>query len=562
MLRRVSLLALAVFVVGCGGAEAAPTTPTSSPLPPPPPTVAVVNVSPTTGSLVPGESQLLAAVARDAAGTAIAGATFTWSSSSVSVATVASDGRATALTPGTTTISATSGAVSATALLTVNEGGLIAVSGGTVTALNGQLRLEIPAGALTAPTAFVVRPVAAPTPNARLLAGTAVAITPAITFATPATVRLRYPTALAADVVETQLRIGRLTDTTWQTFAVVAPDRVNRTAAARVTGTGTLAVFAPPPSLRGYAQRRSFDIGAAVSVDALRADSTYRRVLAEEFNSVTLENAMKFGPIHPAATTYAFANADTIVGFAVANNMKVYGHVLLWHTQQPAWLTDGTPTRAFLLSSLKSHIETVVARYAGKTTSWDVANEMIADNGTGLRRSFWIEVAGADIIDSAFVWARRSDPNARLFLSDYSVETVNRKSDSLFALATRLKAAGVPIDGVGLQGHFALPTPSAAQLTANLARFAAAGLDIRYTEIDVRLADGTDNLAVQGSAYGTIIDACLAQPRCKSLTTWGFTDKYSWIQGTFSGFGRGLPFDQLFGPKPAYLTLRDALARP
>jgi endo-1,4-beta-xylanase len=74
--------------------------------------------------------------------------------------------------------------------------------------------------------------------------------------------------------------------------------------------------------------------------------------------------------------------------------------------------------------------------------------------------------------------------------------------------------------------------------------------------------DGTDNLAVQGSAYGTIIDACLAQPRCKSLTTWGFTDKYSWIPGTFSGFGRGLPFDQLFGPKPAYLMLRDALARP
>ena len=123
-------------------------------------------------------------------------------------------------------------------------------------------------------------------------------------------------------------------------------------------------------------------------------------------------------------------------------------------------------------------------------------------------------------------------------------------------------AAGVPIDGVGLQGHFAFPTPSAAQLTANLARFAAAGLDIRYTEIDVRLVDGTDNLAVQGTAYGTIIDACLAQPRCKALSTWGFTDKYSWIPGTFSGFGRALPFDQLFGPKPAYLMLRDALARP
>jgi len=160
------------------------------------------------------------------------------------------------------------------------------------------------------------------------------------------------------------------------------------------------------------------------------------------------------------------------------------------------------------------------------------------------------------------VWARRTDPNARLFLNDYSVETVNRKSDSLYALVVRLKASGIPIDGVGLQGHFTLPGPNTAQLTANLTRFAAAGFDIRYTELDVRLVDGTDNLAAQGSVYGATIDACLAQPRCKALTTWGFTDRYSWIPGAFPGFGRALLFDQFFAPKPAYRALQDALARP
>jgi len=557
MPRSIFLLVLALTVVGCGGGEATPTT-----LPPSPPTVAIISVSPTTLALVPGESQVLAAVARDAGGATIVGVAITWSSSAPSVATIANDGRVTALTPGSATVTATSGTVSGTTSLTVGEGGFVGTGGGTVTALSGQLRLEIPAGALSAPTAFVVRAVASPTANVRLLPGTAVSIEPVTTFATPVTLNLRYPASLAADVVETQLRIARLTETTWQTFAVLPPDRSNRMASARITGTGTLAVFVPPPSLRGHAQRRSFEVGAAVSHQTLRADSTYRRVLAEEFNSVTPENAMKFGPIHPAPSTYAFADADTIVGFAVANNMKVYGHVLLWHSQQPGWLTAGTPTRAFLLASLKSHIETVVGRYAGKTTSWDVANELFTDDGSGLRRSFWIEVAGPDIIDSAFVWARRTDPNARLFLNDYSVETVNRKSDSLYALVVRLKASGIPIDGVGLQGHFTLPGPNTAQLTANLTRFAAAGFDIRYTELDVRLVDGTDNLAAQGSVYGATIDACLAQPRCKALTTWGFTDRYSWIPGAFPGFGRALLFDQFFAPKPAYRALQDALARP
>jgi endo-1,4-beta-xylanase len=269
---------------------------------------------------------------------------------------------------------------------------------------------------------------------------------------------------------------------------------------------------------------------------------------------------MKFGLIHPQPTVYRFADADSLAAFARSHGMQFYGHTLLWHSQQPDWLTAGAPTRASLLAALKGHIETVAGRYAGQVVAWDVANEMIADDGTGLRKSFWTEVVGPDVIDSAFVWARRADRTAKLYLNDYSVELVNRKSDSLLALATRLKARGIPIHGIGLQGHFTLPAPNAQQLRTNIARFQAAGFEVRYTELDVRITPA-QSLDAQAAAFGAVLDACLQPPRCAGLTIWGLSDRYSWIPGFFPGFGRALPFDEQLQPKPAYRTLRDLLER-
>jgi len=277
---------------------------------------------------------------------------------------------------------------------------------------------------------------------------------------------------------------------------------------------------------------------------------------------VTPGNVMKFGPIHPQPNTYSFAGADTVMGLAAQNGMKVHGHVLIWHNQQPAWIMATTQTRTTLLAALKDHLETGVGRYAGKIASWDVANEVIADDGTGLRKTFWINVIGPDVIDSAFTWARRRDPSAKLYLNDYAVEGINRKSDSLFALAKRLKAAGIPIDGVGLQAHYQLNAPTLNQMSANLARFAAEGFDIRYTELDVRLADGTDGLAAQATIYGNTLTSCRLQARCKALTVWGVTDKWSWIPGWFPGFGRALPFDANYVAKPAYNSLRTVIQAP
>jgi endo-1,4-beta-xylanase len=301
-------------------------------------------------------------------------------------------------------------------------------------------------------------------------------------------------------------------------------------------------------------------MGAAVDLDPLLMDPDYRETLEAQYGSITPENAMKFGIIHPALDGFDFEAADAIMAFAASRSMAVHGHTLLWHEQQPAWLQEGAPTREFLMAELESHVATVVGRYANAVASWDVANEVIAPDGGGLRETFWTSGGGADVVDSAFVWARRADPDAELFLNDTAVETIGPKSDALLALAVRLRDAGVPIDGVGFQAHLTVPGPSREELQANMARFAAAGFDIRITELDVRIPDGTDLLAEQAEVYADVIGACLAEPRCRGVTTWGFTDRYSWIPGFYPGFGRALPFDSAYVPKPAYEAMARSLA--
>ncbi len=557
-MRTVFQCTVAFALTACGGTDGAKTTPTM----PVTPVVATIVVASPTSSLVPGQPQQLTAVARDASGNLMTGVTLTWASSVGTVATVTTDGRISAVTPGASTITASSGNVTGATTVTVVDGGYITASGGTITALDGEFRLELTSGAVPMPTAFVVRKATTVPTNERLLPTTVFTIEPVLTFTSPATLRVRYPATLDVSVVETQLRLARVAGAAWSEYDVQPVDRSSRVASAAVTSTGTFGVFIPPPSLRSLAQRRGFDFGSAVSAFALRTDSAYRRVLGAEFNFATAENAMKFGDIHPASGVYAFSDADTVVGYAVANGMKLHGHVLLYHDQQPAWLTAGTPTRTSLLAILKEHIETVVGRYAGKISSWDVANQLIDDDTGGLRQSFWITVVGPDVIDSAFVWTRRKDPVAKLYLGDFSVEAINRKSDAMLALAKRLRASGIPIDGIGIQAILSFPLATSAQVTANLARFAAENFDIRITQLDVRLANGTDGLAEQAVGFGNMTAACLAQPRCKSVTTWGFTDQWSWIPGAFTGFGRALPFDLRYAPKPAYTALRDVLGRP
>ncbi|MBO0723234.1 MAG: endo-1,4-beta-xylanase [Blastocatellia bacterium] len=313
--------------------------------------------------------------------------------------------------------------------------------------------------------------------------------------------------------------------------------------------------------LRTPADARGFYIGAAVDMSPFRSDSQYLNILSTQYNIIVAENAFKMDATRPSQTTFNFTDTDALANFAQANNMKLRGHTLVWHNQLPGWLTSGNFTRDDVIAIMRDHIQTMVSRYRGIVVAWDVVNEAIDDSTNQLRNSFWYQKIGPDYINMAFQFAREADPDVKLYYNDYSIEGMSAKSTAVYNLVSSLKSQGVPINGVGWQMHqingFRINTDN----QTNAQRLAALGLDISMTEMDVRIQLPTtaDELQQQAQAYSDSINFCLAQPNCKALVTWGFTDRYSWIPGTFSGYGDALPYDSNYQPKPAYFALLNGL---
>ncbi|MCE6999163.1 endo-1,4-beta-xylanase [Saccharothrix sp. S26] len=318
------------------------------------------------------------------------------------------------------------------------------------------------------------------------------------------------------------------------------------------------AAAAPEPTLRQLAARHDLGIGTAVDMAALANDQVYRERIASEFDSVTAENVMKWEALEPTRGGYQWGPADELVAFARANRQSVRGHVLVWHNQNPAWLSSLPATE--LRSVLKAHIQTTVRHFKGKIWQWDVVNEAFNEDGT-LRDTVWLRALGPGYVADAFRWAHEADRGALLFYNDYNIEDVNAKSDGVYALVRDLKRQGVPIHGVGVQAHH---TAGYAPQTMreNLGRFDALGLRTAVTEADVRMVMPSDSVKLQAQAnvYSTMLKACLLTPRCLSFTVWGYTDKYSWVPGVFEGEGAANILDENFAAKPAYRALRDDLS--
>ena len=316
---------------------------------------------------------------------------------------------------------------------------------------------------------------------------------------------------------------------------------------ARVCAAGLSA-----QSLRELAEKRGLKIGAAVNPARL-SEPAYAETLAREFNQAEPENAMKWAPIHPARDQFNWTQADAVVTFAREHGMAVRGHTLVWHRQTPAWVTS---------ADLEAHIKAVAGRYAGKVYAWDVVNEAVEKDGTW-RKTPWSEQE--DYIERSFRWAREADPKAKLFYNDYDAEETNPKADKIYAMVKDFKARGVPIDGVGLQMHFTARPLPLASIESNLKRLTDLGLEVQITELDVRLpldASGQPSAAdleTQARSYRDIVQLCVKFPKCTAIQTWGFTDKYSWVPGTFRGTGAALLFDRDYRPKPAYEAFRSAL---
>lgn len=320
--------------------------------------------------------------------------------------------------------------------------------------------------------------------------------------------------------------------------------------------------------------KKYFTMGVAVSPRSLHSDEA--GLILQQFGSLTAENAMKMGPIHPKENEYYWKDADSIVAFANRNHLKIRGHNLCWHNQTPRWMfTDekgDTVSKNVLLQRLKDHISTVVKRYKGIIYAWDVVNEAISDKpGEFYRNSPWFRICGEDFIAKAFEYAHEADPKAILFYNDYNV--INPvKREKIYQLIKKLKAEGVPIQGIGLQGHWASNEPSAGLLDTTLQTFKNMGLQIQITELDISVYPkeyqardrkkedyntefSTEKETAQIERYKAVFQIFEKYKKhITGVTFWNISDRSSWLDN-FPVRGRKdypLLFDKNLHPKKAY----------
>jgi endo-1,4-beta-xylanase len=304
-------------------------------------------------------------------------------------------------------------------------------------------------------------------------------------------------------------------------------------------------------TLNQLAQAKGKYFGSATDNPEL-SDSAYTAILGSaEFGQITPGNSMKWDATEPQQNVFNFTGGDAVVAFAKAHNQIVRGHNLLWHQQLPSWLTNGSWSATQLTSILQNHIANVAGHYKGQLYAWDVVNEPFNDDGT-YRSDLWYNTLGTGYIATALRAARAADPNAKLYINDYNIDGTGAKADAMYNLVKSLKQQGVPIDGVGFQGHLAIQYGFPTNMQQNFQRFADLGVDVAVTELDVRMQLPADanKVATQATYYTNVVKACLAVTRCVGITIWDYTDKYSWIPGVFSGEGSALPWDQNLAKKP------------
>jgi endo-1,4-beta-xylanase len=360
---------------------------------------------------------------------------------------------------------------------------------------------------------------------------------------------------------------------------------------AAAAGSVALArtAIAKEAQARGLARafRKAFRMGVAVSNEALdQQDTAQLDLIRREFNSVTGENAMKWGVIRPDGRNWQWQRADRLAELATRNRMALVGHTLVWHSQIPASVfTDdagGPVTRDTLLARMREHIDTLAGRYKGRVWAWDVVNEAI-DEGNGWRRSRWHQIIGDDYMEHAFRFAHAADPQAQLLYNDYNMHNPQKREFLVKVLRGYLDR-GVPIHGVGLQGHVGLSYPDLVEWERSIAAYAGMGLKVHITELDVDVlprtgttaADVANRAAYSGNLdpwprglpdsvqeeladrYETLFRILLRYRRSvERVTFWGLHDGISW-KNDFPVRGRTnhpLLFDRAMQPKPAYSRL-------
>ncbi|MEU9867013.1 endo-1,4-beta-xylanase [Actinomadura sp. NPDC048021] len=335
-----------------------------------------------------------------------------------------------------------------------------------------------------------------------------------------------------------------------RTNAMLRPGIRKRALLAGTLGVLAAAPVAPPPAtaaestLGAAAAQSGRYFGTAIASGRLN-DSAYTTIASREFNMVTAENEMKIDATEPQRGQFNFSSGDRVYNWAVQNGKRVRGHTLAWHSQQPGWmqsLSGGTLRQAMI-----DHINGVMAHYKGKIAQWDVVNEAFSDDGSGGRRDSNLQRTGNDWIEVAFRTARAADPAAKLCYNDYNIENWSwAKTQGVYAMVRDFKQRGVPIDCVGFQSHFNSGSPYNSNFRTTLQNFAALGVDVAITELDIQGASAT--------TYANVTNDCLAVSRCLGITVWGVRDTDSWRSEQTP-----LLFDGNGNKKAAYTSVLNAL---
>lgn len=343
---------------------------------------------------------------------------------------------------------------------------------------------------------------------------------------------------------------------------------------------------APAPATLKEAFADHFLMGAALHTPIIvEADHPARPLVRQHFGSITPANALKWGPFNPKPGVYEFEPVDTFVAFGEEHGLHIVGHTLFWHQQTPAWVFQddaGQPiSREALLKRMNERVRLLAGRYGSRIHLWDVVNETFEDDGS-LRKSPFTRVLGEDFVPEAFRMAAEAFPaDVQLIYNDYSMFMPGRR-DAVLRMVRDLKARGIRIDGVGMQGHWGLDFPKIEDAEASIVAFAQAGMRVHITELDVEVLPRTPDmfgadlnkraqLSAENNPYPDVFPAEMQEKLARRyaeifalfvkhadkidrVTFWGVTDADSWLNGwpVRGRTNHPLLFDRQNQPKPAY----------
>ena len=326
-----------------------------------------------------------------------------------------------------------------------------------------------------------------------------------------------------------------------------------------------------------------FSIGVAVNMRNI-ANPEQIAIIKKDFNSITAENDMKPQPTEPAYGQFNWENADKIANFCRSNGIKLRGHCLMWHAQIGEWMYKDEKgdfvSKEKLFQNMKHHITAIVERYKDVIYAWDVVNEAISDGGwqggrrgmgeqpSPYRNSPLYQIAGDEFIKKAFIYAREADPNVLLFYNDYNAADPGKR-DRIYNMVKSMKEEGVPIDGIGMQGHYNVYGPSMEDVDAALTKYSTIVKHIHITELDIRANQemgGQLNFSRDGGNISQVVKTLQEDQYARlfkvlrkhkdvvdNVTFWNLSDRDSWLGAR----NYPLPYDENYKPKRVYSIIKD-----